>query len=81
MYQASFRRKPAAMSLCKSIASAVQWFQIHHGITFLTIHNPAVYISGARVGISTTLVPRLLLITAAFVEPARHNIISLVYYC
>ena len=59
MYRASFRRKPFAVPLCKSIESAIQWFQIHHGITFVTIHNPAVYLSGARVSISPTLVPRL----------------------
>ena len=59
MYRASFRRKPSAVPLCKSIESAIQWFQIHHGITFVTIHNPAVYLSGARVSISPTLVPRL----------------------
>ena len=59
MYRASFRRKPSAVSLCNSIESAIQWFQIHYGITFVTIHNPAVYLSGARVSISTTLVPRL----------------------
>ena len=61
MYRASFRRKSSAVSLCKSIESAIQWFQIHHGITFVTIHNPAVYLSGARVSISPTLVPRLLI--------------------
>ena len=60
MYQASFRRKPSAVALCKSIESAIQWFQIHHGITFVTIHNSAVYLSGARVSISPTLVPRLI---------------------
>ena len=49
------------MPLCKSIESAIQWFQIDHGITFVTIHNPAVYLSGARVSISPTLVPRLLM--------------------
>ena len=59
MYRASFRRKSSAVSLCKSIESAIPWFQIHHGITFVTIHNPAVYLSGARVSISPTLVPRL----------------------
>ena len=52
MYQASFRRNPSAVPLCKSIESDIQWFQIHHGITFVTIHNPAVYLSGARVSIS-----------------------------
>ena len=60
MYHASFRRKRSAVPLCKSIESAIQWFQIHHGITFVTIHNPAVYLSGARVSISPTLVPRLI---------------------
>ena len=60
MYRASFPRKSSAMSLCKSIKSAIQWFQIHHEITFVTIHNPAVYLSGASVSISPTLVPRLL---------------------
>ena len=59
MYRASFRRKPSAVSLCNSIESAIQWFQIHYRITFVTIHNPAVYLSGARVSISPTLVPRL----------------------
>ena len=59
MSRATFRRKSSAVSLCKSIESAIQWFLIHHGITFVTIHNPAVYLSGARVSISPTLVPRL----------------------
>ena len=68
MYQASFRRKSSAVSLCKSIESAIQWFQTHHGITFVTIHNPAVYLSGARVSISPTLVPRLLLYNATTAE-------------
>ena len=54
----TFRRKPSAVSLCNSIGSAIQWFQIHHGIT-IPIHNPAVYLSGARVSISLTLVSRL----------------------
>ena len=54
-----FRRKLTALALCKSIESAIQWFQIHHRITFATIQNPAVYLSGARVSIFSTLVPRL----------------------
>ena len=54
-----FRRKLTALALCKSIESAIQWFQIHHGITFATIRNPVVYLSGARVSIFSTLVPRL----------------------
>ena len=41
-----YRRKSSAVLLCKSIESAIQWFQVHHGITFITIHNPAVYLSG-----------------------------------
>ena len=54
-----FRRKLTALALCKSIESAIQWFRIHHRITFATIRNPAVYLSGARVSIFSTLVPRL----------------------
>ena len=60
MFLLGFRRKLTALALCKSIESAIQWFQIHHGITFATIQNPAVYLSGARVSIFSTLVPRLL---------------------
>ena len=59
MFLLGFRRKLTALALCKSIESAIQWFQIHHGITFATIQNPAVYLSGARVSIFSTLVPRL----------------------
>ena len=55
-----FRRKLTALALCKSIESAIQWFQIHHRNTFATIQNPAVYLSSARVSIFSTLVPRLL---------------------
>ena len=54
-----FRRKLTALALCKAIESAIQWFQIHHRITFATIRNSAVYLSGARVSIFSTLVPRL----------------------
>ena len=59
MYLLGFRRKLTALALCKSIESAVQWFQIHHRITFATIQNPVVYLSGARVSIFSSLVPRL----------------------
>ena len=59
MFLLGFRRKLTALALCKSIESAIQWFQIHHRITFATIQNPAVYLSGARVSIFSTLVPRL----------------------
>ena len=58
MFLLGFRRKLTALALCKSIGSAIQWFQIHHRITFATIQNPAVYLSGARVGIFSTSVPR-----------------------
>ena len=59
MFLLGFRRKLTALVLCKSIASAIQWFQIHHRITFATIQNSAVYLPGARVRIVSTLVPRL----------------------
>ena len=59
MFLLGFRRKLTALALCKSIESAIQWFQIHHRITYATIQNPAVYLSGARVTIFSTLVPRL----------------------
>ena len=54
-----FRRELTALALCKSIESAIQWFQIHHRITFATIQNPAVSLLGARVSIFSTLVARL----------------------
>ena len=60
MFLLGFRRKLTALALCKSIESAIQWFQIHHSITFATMQKPAVYLSGARVSIFSTLVPRLL---------------------
>ena len=59
MFLLGFRRKLTALTLCKSIEFAIQWFQIHHRITFATIQNPAVYLSGARFSIFSTLVPRL----------------------
>ena len=59
MFLQSFRKKMTALALCKSIESAIQRFQIHHRITFATIQNPAVYLSGARVSIFSTLVPLL----------------------
>ena len=63
MFLLGLRRKLTALALCKSIESAIQWFQIHHRITFATIQNPAVYLSGARVSIFSTLVPRLMAVT------------------
>ena len=59
MFLLGFRRKLTALALCKSIESAIQWFQIHHRITFATIQNATVYLSGASVFIFSTLVPRL----------------------
>ena len=59
MFLLVFHRKSTALALCKSIESAIQWFQIHHRITFAAIQNPAVYLSGARVSTFSTLVPRL----------------------
>ena len=61
MFLLGFRTKLTALALCKSIESAIQWFQIRHIITFATMQNPAVYLSGARVSIFSTLVPRLYL--------------------
>ena len=60
MFLLCFRRKWTALSLCKSIESAIQWFQIHHRLTFATIQNLAVYLSAARVSIFSALVPRQL---------------------
>ena len=51
MFLLGFRRKLTALALCKSIKSAIQWFQIPHRITFATIQNATVYLSGARVSI------------------------------
>ena len=59
MFMLGSRRKLTALALCKSIESAIQWFQMHHRITFETMQNPAVYLSGARVSIFSTLVPLL----------------------
>ena len=63
MFLLGFRRKLTALALCKSMESAIQLFQIHHGITFATIQNSAVYLLGARVSIFSTLVPRLPVLT------------------
>ena len=59
MFLLGFCRKRTALALCKSIESAIQWFQVHLRITFATIQNLAVYLSGARVSIFPILVPRL----------------------
>ena len=60
MFLLGSRRKLTAMALCKSIESAIQWFQIHHRITIATMQNSAVYLSGARVSIFSASIPRLL---------------------
>ena len=60
MFLLGFRSKLTALALCKSIEAAIQWFQIHHRITFATVQNLAVYLSGARVSIVSTFVPRLI---------------------
>ena len=54
------RRKIHAASLCKSIMFSIQWFQIHHIITFLTIYNKVVGLAGARVRPFNALVPQLM---------------------
>ena len=51
MFSLGFRRKWTALALCKTIEYAIQWFQIHHIIAFATIHNSAVFLSGARISI------------------------------
>ena len=51
MFLLGFRNNLTALALCKSIESAIQWFPIHNRITFATIQNAAVYLSGARVSI------------------------------
>ena len=68
MFLLGFRRKLTAPALCKSIESAIQWFQIHHRIIFATMQNPSVYLSGARVRIFSTLVPRLKWTFTKFVQ-------------
>ena len=60
MFLLGFRNNWTVLALCKSIESAIQWFQIHHIITFATLPNSAVYLSVARVSIFSTLIPRLL---------------------
>ena len=72
MFLLGFRRKLTALALCKSIESAIQWFQIHHIITFATIQNQAVYLSDARVSNFSTLVPRLQVKVAAKNKNAKY---------
>ena len=60
------RRKMDAASMCKSITFSIQWFQIHHIITFSAIYNKVVGLSGARVSRFHALVPQLLI-------PVRFN--------
>ena len=42
---------------CRLVESAIQWFQIHNRITIASIHNPAVYLLGARVSIFISCAP------------------------
>ena len=77
MFLLGFRRKLTVLALCKSIESAIQWFQIHHRITFETMQNPAVYLSGARVTIFSTLVPRLQLRNSSPVEHGLYTPLDL----
>ena len=83
MFLLGFRRKLTALALCKSIESAIQWFQIHHRNTFATIQNPAVYLSGARVSIFSTLVPRLLCNIGYlyFVKDHKNKVALLIQVC
>ena len=39
---------------------SIQWFQVHHIITFSTIYNEFVGLSGARVSTFQVLVPQLI---------------------
>ena len=77
MFLLGFRRKMTALALCKSIESAIQWFQIHHRITFATIQNPAVYLSGARVSIFSTLIPRLILTRTVWSVVVGHVVLAI----
>ena len=74
MFLLGFRRKWTALALCKSIKSAIQWFQIHHRIIFAAIHNLAVYLPGARVSIFPTLVPRLIAVPIFGAAYAHNNL-------
>ena len=56
-YFMGYRRKMHTASLCKSIMFSIQWFQIHHIITFSTIYNKVVGLSGAKVSPFHGLVP------------------------
>ena len=57
MFFLGFRRKLTALALCKSIESAIQWFQMHHRITFATM----LYTFRVQgLAFFSTLVPRLL---------------------
>ena len=58
-----YRRKMHTASLRKSIMFSIQWFQIHHIITFSTIYDKVVGLSGARVSTFHVLVPQLKLIS------------------
>ena len=59
MFLLGFSRKWAALALCKSIETAMEWFEICHTNTFATIQNSAVYLLVGRVSIFTTLAREL----------------------
>ena len=59
-YFMGYRRKMHAASLCKSIMFSIQWFQILHIITYSTIYNKVVGLSGARVSPFHASVPQLI---------------------
>ena len=73
MFLLGFCRKWTALALCKSIESAIQWFQMHHKITFVTIHDLAVNLSGARVSIFLHMYLGSPTIVQNNVEPAVHS--------
>ena len=74
MFLLGFRSNLTALAICKSTESAIQWFQIHQRITFATIQNSAVYLSGARVSNVSTLVPRLITVDSQCWKDITHDI-------
>ena len=79
MFLLGFLRKLTALALCKSIESAIQWFKTHHRITFATIQNPTVYLSGAKVSIFPALVPQLFTYFLIIGDPRRDNLMVEAY--
>ena len=56
MFLLGFRRKLTVLALCKLIESAIQWFQIHHRITFATMQK-IFYLGSPTIEFCTKLVP------------------------